>query len=450
MAAFPKDFLWGVASSSYQVESGTDADGRTQSVWDVCCRKPGVVSDGSSGATACDSYHRVDDDAALIGDLGAGAYRFSVSWNRVMPGGTGAINEAGIGYYDRLVDALLERGVDPWVTLFHWDYPQSLFEKGGWANPDSPQWFADYTDAVVGKLGDRVKHWMTVNEPQCFVGLGHSIGEHAPGLKLPRRDVLVILHNSLLAHGRSVQQIRAHGGDHKVGWAPVGVTAFPDTDSPEDIEAARKYMFERCAPGDAWTFSNSLYADPVIFGTYPDRSYGGVIDDLPEHPASDLGTINQPIDFYGVNIYQGTRVKAGEDGEPVVIPYAPGHARTSMDWPVTPEALYWGPRLIAERYKLPVYITENGCATTDWVGKDGAVHDHSRIDYLERHLDQVSRATADGVDIRGYFQWSIMDNFEWAYGYTKRFGLVHVDFETGVRTPKDSYRWYRDRIAASR
>lgn len=446
MTEFPPDFLWGVASSSYQIESAVDADGRTPSVWDVCCDRPGFVHDGHTGATACDSYNRVDEDAALIGDLGVGAYRFSVSWNRVMPGGTGAINEKGLGYYDRLVDALLARGVDPWVTLFHWDFPQTLHERGGWLNPDSAEWFADYTEAVVNRVGDRVKHWMTLNEPQCFVGLGHSTGQHAPGLKLPRREVLVILHRSLMAHGHAVSRIRAHAGDHKIGWAPVGVTGYPETESPEDIEATRKFMFERCAPGDGWAFSNALYADPVILGKYPDRSYGPVIDELPEFDPEDLKTISQPLDFYGVNIYQGTRIKAGPDGEPIALPYGPGHPRTMMDWPVTPEALYWGPRLLAERYKLPVYITENGLACTDWVAKDGAVHDPARIDYVDRHLDQLARAASDGVDVRGYFHWSIMDNFEWAYGYTKRFGLVHVDFETGMRTPKDSYRWYQDRV----
>ncbi len=450
MPDFPKDFLWGVASSAYQVEGATDADGRTPSVWDTCCDQPGFVSDGMSGAGACDSYNRVEEDAEMIGTLGVDAYRFSISWNRVLPGGTGAVNPEGIGYYDRLVDALLERGVQPWITLFHWDYPQSLFDEGGWLNPDSPRWFADYTQAVVEALGDRVTHWMTLNEPQCFVGLGHSVGHHAPGLRLPRPQVLQILHNALLAHGHAVQRLRANADTHRIGWAPVGVTGYPDTESPEDIEATRRYMFDRCPPGESWSFSNALYADPVILGKYPDRSYGPVIDELPAFDPEDLETICQPIDFYGANIYQGTRIKAGPDGEPVEVPAPPGQARTMMDWPVTPEALYWGPRLLAERYKLPVYITENGCATTDWPATDGAVRDPARIDYLDRHLTQLARALADGVDVRGYFHWSIMDNFEWAFGYTKRFGLVHVDFETGARTPKDSYRWYRDRILASR
>lgn len=446
MSAFPKDFVWGVSSSAYQIEGAAGVGGRTPSVWDECSARPGFVSDGQTGAFACDSYHHIDEDADLIAGLGVGASRFSLSWSRILPEGVGRVNAEGLDYYDRVVDSLLARGVEPWVTLFHWDYPLALYDRGGWMNDDSPAWFAEYTRVVADRLGDRVKHWMTLNEPQCFVGLGHSQGEHAPGLRLPRREVLVVLHRSLLAHGLSVQALRANAGDHKIGWAPVGVTAFPDTDRPEDIEAARRFMFERCPPGDDWSFSNALYADPVVFGRYPGPSYGPVIAELPDFPSRDLEIISQPIDFYGVNIYMGTRVRAGAGGEPEAIPTPPGHPRTMMDWTVTPEALYWGPRLIAERYKLPVYITENGCATSDWISLDGAVHDQARIDYLERHLAQLARAIQDGVDVRGYFQWSILDNFEWGYGYTKRFGLVHVDFENGRRTPKDSYDWYRRRI----
>jgi len=448
MAEFPDGFVWGVASSAYQVEGGADADGRTPSVWDVCSARPGFTTDGSTGANACGSYFRPHEDAKLIGGLGVDAYRFSMSWSRVMPEGVGRVNEAGLGYYDRLVDALLAEGVDPWVTLFHWDYPQVLFERGGWANPDSPKWFAEYAEAVVSRLGDRVSHWMTLNEPQCFVGLGHAVGEHAPGLRLPKREVLGVLHRSLLAHGEAVGVIRGHGDRHKIGWAPVGVTAVPDTDTPEDIEAARRWMFETGQEGEQWAFCNAMYADPVVLGKYPDASYAPWMSEMPEVTDEEMAVISRPIDFYGVNIYSGTRVRAGAGGEPEVVPFADGQPRTMMDWPVIPESLYWGPRLLAERYKLPVYITENGCATSDWVALDGEVHDPSRVDYLRRHLAELARARADGVDVRGYFHWTIMDNFEWAYGYTKRFGLVYVDYETGVRTPKDSYSWYRGVVAS--
>lgn len=449
MSPMPPEFVWGVASSAYQIEGAAAEGGRAPSIWDTVCDRPDFVSDGTNGALACDSYHRVEEDADLVAKLGVQACRFSLSWSRILPDGIGRINEQGLDFYDRMVDALLARGVQPWITLFHWDYPQALYDRGGWMNADSPAWFAEYTRVVAHRLGDRVSHWMTLNEPQCFVGLGHAAGEHAPGLKLPTRDVLLILHRCLLAHGHAVSELRAHGDEHRIGWAPVGVTAFPATESPADIEAARRFMFERCPPGDQWFFSNALYADPVIVGRYPGRAYGSVIDQLPKMGPDDLAIISQPIDFYGVNIYSGTRVRAGADGQPEIVPHAPGQPRTMMDWPVTPEALYWGPRLLAERYKLPVYITENGCATSDWPVLDGSVPDPARVDYLDRHIRQIRRAIRDGVDIRGYFVWSILDNFEWAYGYTKRFGLVHVDFETGTRTPKSSYAWYRDRIRGS-
>ncbi len=449
MLEFPEDFVWGVSSSAYQIEGAAAEDGRTPSVWDTASARPGFIADGQTGAVACDSYHRVDEDADLIAGLGVSASRFSISWSRVLPDGTaGRVNKAGLDYYDRVVDGLLARGVTPWVTLFHWDYPQVLQDLGGWLHADSPRWFADYAEVVVDRLGDRVRHWMTLNEPQCFIGFGHVKGEHAPGLRLSRREALLVLHRALLGHGLAVRVLRAHADGHRVGWAPVGVTAYPATESAEDIEAARRFMFEQC--GDDWTFSNTLYADPVVFGRYPGLDYGDVISDLPEPGPGDLETISTPIDFYGVNIYTGTCVRAGEDGEPVEVPLGPGHPRTAMDWPVTPPALYWGPRLLAERYGLPVYITENGCATTDWVGLDGAVRDPGRVDYLDRHLREVARAIRDGVDIRGYFQWSILDNFEWAFGYTRRFGLVHVDFENGTRTPKDSYRWYRGVVSSGR
>jgi beta-glucosidase len=450
MAELGDGFVWGVASSAYQVEGATGEGGRSPSVWDACAARPGFVSDGSTGEPACGSYHRPHEDARLIGGLGVDAYRFSVSWSRVVPGGVGPVNEAGLGYYDRLADALLAEGVEPWITLFHWDYPQSLFERGGWTHEDSPKWFAEYADAVVSRLGDRVRHWMTLNEPQCFVGLGHSVGEHAPGLRLPRPEVLRVLHRSLLAHGEAVGVIRAHGSDHRVGWAPVGVTAVPETDSPEDIEAARRWMFEVGREGERWSFCNAMYADPVVLGRYPDASYAPWMGEMPEVTDEEMAVISRPIDFYGANIYFGTTVRAGADGQPEALPDPAGVPRTMMDWPVTPAALYWGPRLLAERYGLPVYVTENGCATSDWVSADGAVHDPSRIDFLDRHLRELERARADGVDLRGFFHWTIMDNFEWAYGYTKRFGLVHVDYETGVRTEKDSYAWYRERIARDR
>ncbi len=441
--AFPSDFLWGVAASAYQIEGGHDADGKGPSIWDEHCRTPGAIANGDTGDVSCDHYHRYREDVGLMGELGVGAYRLSVSWPRVLPEGTGKVNEAGLGFYDRLVDALLERGIEPWVTLFHWDYPAALQARGGWQSPDSPAWFAEYAGVVVDRLSDRVTRWMTINEPQVYLGAGHLMGVHPPLLRLARPDLLRAIHHALLAHGRAVEVIRERAKRApRVGWAPVCVTHYPVSDDAADIEAARARTF--CVPDvEEWTFSNAWYSDPVILGHYPEEGlarYGG---DMPKVRDAEMRTIAQPLDFYGVNIYFGDPVQAGPDGEPVEVPHPPGRARTMMQWPVTPEALYWGPRFTGERYGLPLYVTENGMAAHDWVHTDGSVHDPSRIDFLRRYLGALGRAIGEGVDVRGYFQWSFMDNFEWTEGYRKRFGLVHVDYATQARTPKDSFRWYR-------
>ncbi|MEN0019270.1 MAG: GH1 family beta-glucosidase [Planctomycetota bacterium] len=458
--AFRDDFVWGVASASYQVEGAASEGGRTPTVWDMVTHGHPTfkVADGSSGDVACDAYHRTDEDADLIAGLGVQAYRFSLAWSRIMPGGTGEINHEGLDYYKRLIDALTSRGVKPYVTLFHWDYPLCLYDRGGWLNDDSPKWFADYATVVAKELGQSVHHWMTLNEPQCFIGHGHAYGIHAPGLKLPHREVLTVCHNALLAHGHAVQALRAHADKPTIGWAPVGETRFPATDDPADIEAARRETFgvpdskghQHGPVTDLNFFNNAWFSDPVIKGEYPSGDeWNRFHAHLPEPKAGDLETIAQPLDFYGVNIYSGTPVKADADGHPVRATQRTGHPRTMMNWTVTPEALYWGPKFIAERYGLPVIITENGCAMADWVMRDGKVHDPGRVDFLDRYISQLKRAAAEGVDIRGYFQWSIMDNFEWGEGYTKRFGLVYVDYETGERIPKDSYHWYKDVVASN-
>lgn len=457
---FRKDFVWGVASSSYQVEGAAAAGGRGPSVWDMVTHDHPTfrVVDRSSGDTACDAYNRLDEDADLVAGLGVKAYRFSIAWPRVLPRGDGEPNEAGLTYYDRLVDALLDRGVQPWVTLFHWDYPLALYDRGGWLNADSPAWFEDYASLMARLLGDRVTHWMTINEPQCSVALGHAFGEHAPGLRLPAREVLTVCHNTLLAHGRAVRAIRSACPGASIGWAPVGEPCYPVDEQRENIDAARSAMFgvpnrgdqRHGIPGALPFFNNAWYADPVMLGDYPrDGAWDAFHLHLPEPAPGDMEIISQPVDFFGVNIYQGFPVRADENGDATPVPFPTGHPRTAMGWPVTPEALYWGPRFFAERYKRPIVITENGCATTDWLHGDGTIPDTSRIDFLRRYLGQLRRATDDGVDVLGYMQWCLMDNFEWAEGYTKRFGLIHCDFESGARTPKASYAWYRDVIRAN-
>ena len=445
---FPKNFVWGVAAAAYQIEGAAAEGGRVPSVWDTFCRKPGAIKDGDTGDVACDHYHRYEEDADLIADLGAKAYRLSIAWPRVMDL-DGTPNEEGLAFYDRLVDALLARGVTPWVTLFHWDFPQHLFERGGWLNRDAVEWFAAYTRVVVDRLSDRVAHWFTLNEPQVFLQLGHGIGEHAPGMKYDTPDLLRCAHHAMMAHGRAVQIIREHGKTPaQVGLAPVGVSSVPATDSAADIEAARRDTF-RVGDHDGWLFNTPWFADPALLGHYPEDGLRLHGHHLPRGFEDDLKLIHQPVDFYGCNIYQCLSVKAGPDGDPVPVPQPTGGPQTMFRWPVTPDALYWGPKFLAERYGLPVYVTENGCAGMDWVHLDGKVHDAHRVDFLHRYLAAMQRAAEEGIDVRGYFQWSIMDNFEWSEGYQLRFGIIHVDYATQKRVPKDSYHWYQKVIAAN-
>ncbi len=447
--SFPDGFLWGVAAASFQVEGAGELDGRTPSVWDALCARPGAVFDGHTGLVACDHYHRYPEDVALIAELGAKAYRLSISWSRVLPDGVGHVNEAGLDFYDRLVDALLSRGVKPWVTLFHWDYPLALFHRGGWLNRASVDWFGEFAQVVARRLGDRVQHWMTLNEPQCFLGLGHSSGQHAPGIRYSRPDVLRATHHALVAHGRATQMIRENSALRPImGWAPHGAICYPATNSPRDVQAAREAMYAVPAD-DGWYFSTTWFADPVVLGRYPEDGLSHFGKELPRGFEADMAQIAQPLDFFGVNIYQGSAIAAGDDGRPVRAKRPTGHAITMSHWPVQPETLYWGPRFIHERYPLPMYITENGCAAMDWVHQDGRVHDAPRIDFLARYLTALRQAIRDGVDVRGYFQWSILDNFEWAEGYRMRFGLIYVDYATLERIPKDSYMWYQQVILSN-
>lgn len=436
--------MWGAASASYQVEGATDRDGRSASVWDEFASIPGKTFDGHSGADACGSYDRPAEDAALLGGLGAQAYRFSIAWPRVVPEGIGPINEAGLAYYDRLVDALLAQGVDPWVTLYHWDMPACLQHRGGWLDRESSRWFAEYTAAVIDRLSDRVTHWFTLNEPQIFLGLGHATGEHAPGLKLSRREVLLASHHALLAHGESVQVIRARAKKAPlIGCAPVGQICVPASNSAADIEAARVATFS--VPESNWTFNLPWVCEPMLRGHYPEDGLALFGDDAPAWTDAEMATINQPLDFFGINIYQGEVVHAGPDG-PEPVSRRRGYPITMFRWPIQPDSLYWGPKFLYERYELPVVITENGLASMDWKHADGKVHDPGRIDFLTRYLHELRRAVNDGVDVQGYFHWSIMDNYEWAEGYALRFGLVYLDYETMTRLPKDSYHWYAEII----
>ncbi len=442
--SFPANFFWGAATSAYQIEGAARTDGRGLSVWDDFCRQPGRVFEGHHGDTACEHYQRTAEDVALMHQLGLQAYRFSISWPRVLPTGTGTVNETGLAFYDRLVDRLLAAGIQPWATLFHWDFPLDLYRQGGWLNPDSPKWFADYTRVIVDRLSDRVTNWMTLNETQCFIGLGHHTGTHAPGDRLEMPAVLRAAHHVLLAHGLAVQTIRAHARrPARVGWAPTGDIPVPATDSAADLAAAREAYW---AVNATSVWNQAWWMEPVVNGQYPAQGLAAYGNAVPAHTDAELRTIAQPLDFFGLNIYNGYYVRAGADGRPERLPRPVGEPTTHMGWHVTPPALYWGPRHVYERFKLPIVITENGFAGHDWVQLDGQVHDPSRIDYTSRYLREVRRAIADGVRVDGYFHWTLMDNFEWAEGYGKRFGLVHVDFATQKRTLKDSARWYGEVI----
>ncbi|MNW47524.1 Beta-glucosidase A [compost metagenome] len=445
--SFHQDFVWGAATAAYQIEGAAREDGKGLSVWDMCAQIPGFVKDGHTGNNACNHYYRYKEDVQLMKEIGLGAYRLSISWPRVLPDGTGRLNEKGLDFYDRLIDELLNNGITPYVTLFHWDYPHELFKRGGWLNPDSSNWFAEYTQVISDRLSDRVTNWFTQNEPQCYLGLGHSNGTHAPGLKLGHAEFLQATHNSLLAHGKAVQVLRQTSKlPCQIGYAPVGITSYPHIATAENIEAARLRTFSITEP-NFWM--NTWYMDPVFFGHYPEDGLRVFEPWLPTIKPGDMETICQPLDYLGLNIYHGTPVQMGVEGTPEVVPNEVGHPQTLFRWTVTPESLYWGPKLFHERYGVPIMITENGLSSMDWVSLDGRVHDAQRIDFLHRYLREYRRAAADGVPLKGYFCWSFMDNFEWAEGYNERFGLVHVDYRDGNRTIKDSGYWYKSVIESN-
>ncbi|WP_169948304.1 GH1 family beta-glucosidase [Microbispora sp. H11081] len=415
-------FLWGTATASYQIEGAVTEDGRGPSIWDTFSHTPGRVRDGHTGDVACDHYHRYAEDVALMAGLGVNAYRFSIAWPRVMPDGGGAVNQAGLDFYDRLVDALCENGITPVPTLFHWDLPQALEDEGGWLSRDTSRRFADYAAVVAERLAGRVRTWITLNEPFVHMVEGYGLGVHAPGRAL-MFDALPVAHHQLLGHGLATQALRAAGAEQVLvtnNCTPVR----PASDSPEDLAAAETYDI----------LHNRLFNDPVLTGAYPDLSAFGV--ELPVRPG-DLETIAQPLDGLGINYYNPTRIggPAG-DGLPFRFEEISGVPTTAFGWPVVPDglrALLDGLRARYGDALPPVYITENGCSY------DG-LDDQERIAYLDGHIRAMRQAD---VDLRGYFVWSLLDNFEWAEGYHQRFGLVHVDFETQERTPKASYHWLR-------
>jgi beta-glucosidase len=446
-AAFPEGFVWGAATAAYQIEGAAAEDGKGPSIWDMFCRKPGAIWNDQSGDVACDHYHRYKEDVALAKSLGLKAYRLSVSWPRVLPVGTGAVNPRGLDFYDRLIDELLKAGIAPWVTLYHWDLPLDLYHRGGWLNRDVAGWFADYSTAVVRRLGDRVRHFMPLNEPQVFLGAGMVQGRHAPGDKLRFAELLLAVHNTLLAHGRSVQAIRAAAkGKVQVGCAQASYNSIPAGPSADDLAAARQRYL---GTADDSYKQNAWWLDAMVLGRYPADGLTLYAPAMPEVRSGDMEAIRQPLDFLGVNLYQADAVRRGKNGHPEVVPFPVGQPLTMMEWAVTPSIMRLVPQWLHERYKLPIVIAENGVSLPDWVAADGQVHDPGRIDFSRRYLRELRGAIGDGVPVQAYFHWSLLDNFEWAHGYKQRFGLVHVDFATQKRTPKDSARWYREVITSN-
>ena len=432
---FPPGFVWGVATSSYQIEGAADAEGRGDSIWDEFCRRPGAIKDGSSGEVACDHYHRFEEDADLIAGLGIPAYRFSISWPRVQPLGSGPWNEPGLAFYDRLIDTLLARGIAPHVTLYHWDLPQALQESGGWANRDTVGRFVDYAREVARRFGDRAASISTHNEPWVVSILGHEAGIFAPGLK-SQKVAMQVSHHLLLSHGLALQSLRAQGCKAPLGIVLNQSPIHPATDSPEDLAKARL--------DDGLTIR--WYMDPLLLGRYPEDVMSFLGADAPVVEPGDMDAIRQPLDFLGINYY--TRNVSGT-GAPLD-PIGAGKEVTAMGWEVFPGGLseLLG-RLHADYALPPVYIMENGAAYPD-VLADGRVADPSRIRFLASHIGALADALEAGVEVRGYFVWSLIDNFEWADGYSKRFGIVYVDYATQQRVPKDSALWYRDFLAGTR
>jgi beta-glucosidase len=457
--SFPDGFLWGAATAAYQIEGSPEADGKGPSIWDTFSHTPGKVRGGDTGDIACDSYRRYPEDADLIQSLGLTAYRFSISWPRIFPSGAGQLNQAGLDYYKRLLDALGERGIAAAATLYHWDLPQPLQDQGGWTSRDTARRFADYAAAVGEALGDRVSRWITLNEPWCIANLGYRYGVHAPGLANDD-DAAAATHHVLLGHGLAVPALRSvlpAGAEVGItlNLTQVRVTTTAADGTPASEET--RHQLERArliADGSA----NGVYLEPVLFGRYPEHALpkdvppAGLIHD------GDMQAIAAPIDFLGVNYYQPLHLRPGDSadlrrgeapsraGISAVVEWRPDYLeRTNMDWLIDPQGLYeLLLRLSKDAPGLPLYVTENGCAAEDYVNPDGAVDDVERVRFMHQHLHAAARAVNDGANLAGYYVWSLLDNFEWAYGYQKRFGVVFVDFATGTRIPKSSAAFYAD------
>jgi len=441
--AFPKGFIWGVSAAAPQIEGASFLDGKGESIWDRYARRRGNILNGDKPDPACDHYHRYEGDLDLMRELGIRHYRLSLAWPRIFPEGSGPINPRGLDFYQRLIDSMLARGITPWVTMFHWDLPQALEDRGGWRSRIVPDAFAVYADTIVKALGDRVKHWITVNEIRCFTEQAYGALGKAPGVRESRKVVNQTIHNALVCHGHGVRAVREHGGrGAKCGLSDNCETVIPVTETPDDIAAAHEYF----------AGANQVVLDPIFKGRYSDAYLRRCGNARPKVERGDFALISQPTDFLGLNIYAGLFVRRGADGRPQLLHPSASYPRTDSPWlHLAPRALYWAPRLVSKAYSVKnLYVTENGCGYDDDVVRGGECLDLHRIEYLRSYLRELQRGIADGTPVRGYFVWCFLDNFEWTDGYARRFGIVHNNFRTQRRTPKLSAYWYRSVMKANR
>lgn len=430
------NFLWGAATSAYQIEGAYNKDGKGVSVWDTFANSEGDIYNNDNGKIACNHYKLYKDDVKLMKEIGLKAYRFSISWTRILPNGIGKINQKGIEFYSNLVDELIANGITPIATLFHWDFPEALMNKGGWLNREVSDWFAEYTKVVVDALSDRVAYWLTINEPQCFAQLGYGNGMHAPGMRVGNKGAFSVAHNLLLAHGKAVRVIRNYAIlTPKIGYAPSLDYVVPAEDTVECYEAAKKEMFT--CEKNRGLGSTSWWTQPIFRGRYPESGMIEFKQWLPEIHDGDMEIISEPLDFFCINYYQGRYFPDKKQT---------GAASTANDWAIVPEGIYFISKMMYNEYKLPIFITENGLASMDWIHRDGKVHDPQRSDFIANHVAQMKRAMEDGVDICGFLYWSLLDNYEWQQGYSKRFGLIYVDYDSSKRTLKDSAEFYHSII----
>ena len=438
MSKFPKEFIWGAASAAYQIEGYDLEDGGGASIWRTFSHTPGKVAYDDNGDIACDSYHKWEEDIALLKEMGAKAYRFSTSWARIEPNADGIWNEKGLVYYDKLVDGCLAAGITPYMTLYHWELPQAYEDKGGWRSEETAHAFGRYAAMMAERFKGRVQNYFTLNEPQCTTSLGHQQGIHAPGLRLALPEYFKVHLHQMMAHGLALRAIKAADPTAVVGLASTGNLCYPQNEA--DVDAARMATFGPA--NEWWVFTHHWLLDPICLGRFPECAGTDLEPLVRAVTPEQLEIIHAVPDILGFNVYNGHQVKAAADGIEFVERYR-GFPRTGLKWPVTPEVLDWGMYFLHERYGLPMFITENGLSCNDKIYLDGKVHDLDRIDFLTRYLDCLNRAMERGADIRGYFHWSLADNFEWHSGYCDRFGLVFMDYPNLRRIPKDSFYWYQ-------